>query len=123
MAYVARVSSLPRILVVDDDATILRAMSRMLERLGFAVTATVRPLEALERLLTDATFVGAIADLEMPELGGPELRASLARAGIALPVLVISGNFDPSDTRDGELAKPFDRHALRAALARIGISV
>jgi CheY-like chemotaxis protein len=115
---------LRRILVVDDDPSVLRVVTRMLKRMGFEVVATTRPIEALERL-TDgrSAFAAVLTDVDMPELRGPELLRSMSAAGVELPAILMSGRLDDGSIGHRLLEKPFGDAELRVALAEAGLRV
>jgi two-component system response regulator HydG len=62
----------PKVLVVDDEPAIRRALMRMLENHGMRVASAGDGAEALEVLAREAVDV-AVVDLMMPRLGGLEL--------------------------------------------------
>ena len=67
-----------RVLLVDDDARILRAHARKLARY-FDVATAHGPEAALEALRADGNFHAILADLMMPKMNGLELwRAVIA---------------------------------------------
>jgi len=68
----------PRILLVDDDRRILRAMATLLGREFRVVTAPTGP-QALE-VLAQQPFDLIICDVLMPDMNGPELLDILERA-------------------------------------------
>jgi CheY-like chemotaxis protein len=84
----------PRILVVDDDAPLRRAIRRLLSQGGFTVELAGGGAEALVRLQRSPRPELVLLDLRMPDVPGQEvLRAGLALA--APPVMVVmSGSFD-----------------------------
>ncbi|TDD31292.1 response regulator transcription factor [Nonomuraea terrae] len=119
-----------RILAVDDDQTIQRALWRGLRLEGFAVdTAGSGPLalESFDRVRPDAL----VLDLSMPGMSGIEVCRRLRAAGTQAPVLILSDR-DEVDERVAALAagaddyvvKPFDLYELalrlRALLRRNG---
>ncbi|HEY4244548.1 MAG TPA: response regulator [Kofleriaceae bacterium] len=113
-----------RILVVDDDPSVLRVVTRMLRRMGFEVVSTTRPVEALERVLDPrAAFACILTDVDMPELRGTELLRSVAAAGIELPAILMSGRLDDGSVGRQLLEKPFGDTELRRALAQAGIAI
>ncbi|MEZ4340991.1 MAG: ATP-binding protein, partial [Sandaracinaceae bacterium] len=67
-----------RVLLVDDDARILRAHSRKLASHLDVVTA-LGPLAALELLRSGEEFDAILADLMMPEMNGLELWRTVTR--------------------------------------------
>ncbi|MFB4271699.1 response regulator transcription factor [Nonomuraea sp. GTA35] len=111
-----------RILAVDDDWAILRALWRGLRLEGFAVdTADSGPL-ALDRV--DKSPPDAIVmDVSMPGMSGVEVCARLRAAGTRVPVLMLSDR-DAVDDRAAGLAagaddcvvKPFDLYELALRL-------
>jgi two-component system response regulator HydG len=62
----------PKVLVVDDEPAIRRALMRMLENHGMRVASAGDGAEALEVLAREAVDV-AVVDLMMPRIGGLEL--------------------------------------------------
>ena len=78
-----------RILIVDDEAAIRRALRPPLLELGFQVAEASRGEEALQ-LLHCAAFDIVLLDINMPGIGGMEtlrrIRASLPR----LPILMVT---------------------------------
>jgi FixJ family two-component response regulator len=82
----------PLVYVVDDDASFLMAVSRLLRAAGYAVRTFARVKEFLSEP-TD-THGCVIADLQMPGLSGLELQEALARTGHTLPVIILTGQGD-----------------------------
>ncbi len=83
----------PLIRVVDDDASFLKAVARLLRASGFAV----KTFSSAEAFLADKepNVPGCVvADLHMPGLNGLELQAALAQAQCGLPVVFLSGQGD-----------------------------
>jgi FixJ family two-component response regulator len=79
------------VFVVDDDASILRAVTRLLKAEGLAVEAFHSPREFLERPPHDGPGC-LVLDLQMPELSGLEVQRALAAAGQQLPIVFVSGH-------------------------------
>jgi two-component system response regulator PrrA len=111
-----------RILAVDDDWAILRALWRGLRLEGFAVdTADSGPL-ALDRV--DKSPPDAIVmDVSMPGMSGVEVCARLRAAGTRVPVLMLSDRDEVDDRAAGLAAgaddcvvKPFDLYELALRL-------
>ena len=84
--------SAPVVYVVDDDASFLTAMSRLLRAAGYAVRTFSRPEEFLSQLREAPGCV--IADLQMPGSSGLDLQDALTRAGHTLPVIFLTGHGD-----------------------------
>jgi two-component system response regulator FixJ len=87
----------PIVHLVDDDASFLAAISRLLRASGFAVKAFSSASEFLEH--RDANAPGCVlADLEMPGMSGLELQSALARTRNPLPILFLTGHGDIPST-------------------------
>jgi len=83
----------PIVRVVDDDASFLRAIARLLRAAGFAVETFGSAAEFLAR--PDLDVPGCIlVDLQMPGLSGLDLQTALTKAGHKLPVIFLSGHGD-----------------------------
>jgi DNA-binding response OmpR family regulator len=111
-----------RVLVVDDDARLVRTLRRGLEADGLAVDTAGDGIEA-EWLATENAYDVLVLDVMMPGVDGVELCARLRRAGIWTPVLVLTARSDNEDVvraldtgADDFLAKPF---AYGVLLARV----
>jgi PAS domain S-box-containing protein len=117
-----------RILVVDDEPLVGRAVSRTLAS-SHEVVVLTSALAALERLTSpDETFDAVLCDLMMPEMTGMELYARLVAAAPALAArtIFLTGGAFTGPARaflDGVpnacLEKPFEPGALRDTLARV----
>jgi FixJ family two-component response regulator len=78
------------IYLVDDDAGVLKALSRMLGMRGYEVLGFSSPGEFLAR--HDPSVPGcAVFDVSMPGLDGIELQAALRAGGVERPVIFITG--------------------------------
>ena len=116
------------VFLVDDEPSVRRALTRLLRTAGLEV-ASFPSGEALLAGITSTEPACVVADLRMPGLTGLELQEELARRGLDLPLLFISGHADvPSSVRAMKrgaidfLEKPMSDTALfeavRRALAR-----
>lgn len=109
-----------RILFVDDDPWIVRAMTRHLTHEGYEVVAETNPRVALSALEDPgAHFDLLISDLSMPEMNGVELAIHARKLRPKLSILHISGNprgaigwEEISQESTHFLAKPFSPRAL-----------
>ena len=100
-----------RILVVDDNAHALRAISELLEFEGFSVLTAKNGLDALNKMRTADHISLVLLDLWMPVMDGWEvLRRKRSDADIAeIPVVVLSAVPPASlDGADEVLRKPVD---------------
>jgi len=89
----------PIIHVVDDDASFLTAISRLLRANGFPVRTYSSATEFLTQRDADAPGC-VLADLRMPQMNGLDLQSALARTLNPLPILFLTGHGDiPSTVR------------------------
>ncbi len=112
----------PRILVVDDDARLLDSVRQLLELQTFTVETAPGGGAAIEILRRDPPDL-LLLDLCMPELGGRDVLRFIQAAGLAVPVVVISGNTSVDDVagalREGAsdyLKKPYQPDELLATV-------
>jgi FixJ family two-component response regulator len=79
------------VLVVDDDASVRRALSRLLRSFGFEV----RAYASAKALLADGPPAEAaclVVDVRMPDVGGVELCEQLHAAGRELPTVFVTAH-------------------------------
>jgi len=121
-------AAVPIIHVVDDDASFLAAISRLLRASGFSVKTYTSAQEFLRQRYSDAPGC-VLADLQMPQMSGLDLQSALAQTPNPLPILFLTGHADiPSSVqamRGGaedflEKRAPKEKvlEAVRRALAR-----
>ncbi len=79
-----------RILLVEDDRTILEASSRVLVRAGYQVTA-VEDCQTAWEALQSGTHALLVTDNQMAGMSGLELVSKARSAQITLPVILASG--------------------------------
>jgi FixJ family two-component response regulator len=114
----------PTVFVVDDDASMLRALSRLLTLAGYTVQAFPSAPELLAS--HQPSHRGCvIADLRMAPMNGLELQAALARSGNPLPVIFLTAHGDiPTSVHamkggaEDFLTKPVQKEKLLAAVQR-----
>jgi FixJ family two-component response regulator len=117
-------SQLPYVAIVDDDASVRTALSRLLNASDFKPHAYPSAGEFLQSL-ADMQPECLILDLQMPEMNGFELHCELLRAGVKIPTIVITANHD-LDRRERfraagaeYLLKPLDQATLISAIKRM----
>ena len=79
------------VFIVDDDASVRKALARVLQNAGF----TVETYGSAEEVLRRGNFDGPgclILDFQMPGLSGIELQTRLAESGCFLPIIFVSGH-------------------------------
>ena len=120
-----RDGALPRVLIVDDEQLLIRALKRMLER-EFSVTAAADPAAALE-LVAREPWDAVLTDLMMDGMNGVELarRAVLVKPELRGRILVMTGGAPTPGAREDiegsglpVVEKPIDIGTLRATLRR-----
>jgi DNA-binding response OmpR family regulator len=117
-----------RILVVEDDRAVQKALQRLFEAEGYAVQISPDGTSALEdfRLATPSAVV---LDLRLPGMSGRELCHEFKQHSPVVPIIVLSATSDVSDKvlllelgADDYVTKPFSPRELlarvRAALRR-----
>src|SRR5579883_3493824 len=83
----------PRVLVVDDDATLLRSHARLLQHKGYAVTLAADGQAAVDALRS-GMFDAILSDIQMPNMNGLELLETVRKVDLDVPVILMTG--DPS---------------------------
>jgi FixJ family two-component response regulator len=79
--------------LVDDDPSMLRALSRLLSLTGHAVQTFASATDFLAQ--HQSTSRGCVvADLRMPGPSGLDLQSALARSGNPLPIVFLTGHGD-----------------------------
>ena len=81
------------IFLVDDDAGVRKALSRVLREEGWSVE-TFESAEAFLARPDQKTQGCVVLDVTMPGLDGLELQRRLAAAGESLPIVFVSGHGD-----------------------------
>jgi two-component system NtrC family sensor kinase len=114
-------SSQAKILVVDDETTILDLLKRVLTEWGCEVSTTDRADAALERLTTEKYDL-ILLDIKMPVMNGIELYRHIKEIDPALTqrVMFITGDVMETTTKDflnkskaSHTAKPFNLEHLK----------
>lgn len=112
-----------KLLVVDDDALVRRALARMLRRAGHDVRDAADAESALG--LVDE-LDALITDLWMPGVDGLQLAAAVGRTRPDLPIVLVTALPHPDlDERAAEvgvtavLRKPVEPEELRRVLAEL----
>ena len=88
-----------RILIAEDDDLIRWIISNILVEEGYTVNAAADGEEAWEAICRDAYDL-LVTDNDMPRLTGLKLIERIRKAGMALPVIVVSGTFTAESMRD-----------------------
>jgi FixJ family two-component response regulator len=112
------------VVVVDDDAGMLKGVSRLLTAHGFDIEAFPSAEAFLDR--TAEREVGCLVlDIHLGGMSGIDLRRRLAKSGSPVPVIFITAFDDEGTQREAVeagcvafLHKPFAAHLLIAAIEK-----
>jgi two-component system, cell cycle sensor histidine kinase and response regulator CckA len=98
-----------RLLIVDDEATLLDLLRRYLERLGYQAETFTDPTAALASFESDPQrFAMVISDLTLPGMDGEELIDRIRGIHPTIPALISSGrSYQPRLADVAFLQKPF----------------
>jgi two-component system KDP operon response regulator KdpE len=118
-----------RILVVDDEPAIRRALRPPLVELGFQVAEASRGEEALQ-MIRAAVYDALLLDVNMPGIGGIETLRRMRAFAPRLPILMLTVRDQEEDKvqaldlgADDYVTKPFSTRELiariRAAVRRV----
>lgn len=116
-----------KILVVDDEESIVDMTKQMLERLGYHVTVKTSSMEALELFRSQPDgFDLVITDQTMPELTGEKLAKKLMGIRTDLPIIICTGYSSKIDAEKADFAgisafimKPVDRRELADTIRQV----
>jgi FixJ family two-component response regulator len=110
------------VFVVDDDESMRRSLATLLRSVGLDVHVFPSAQEFMQAQRPDAPGC-LVLDVRLPGMGGLTFQQELAKAGVALPVIFITGHGDvPMSVRAMKagavefLTKPFDDQVLLEAI-------
>ena len=81
----------PIVFVIDDDNSVRKALQRLIQSVGMKVETFTSAREFLSR----PPYTGRgclVLDIRMPGLSGLDLQAELAKTGMTLPIVFITGH-------------------------------
>jgi CheY-like chemotaxis protein len=115
------------VLLVDDEPAVLKMLEIQLKRLGYKVTCSVKPEDALELFRQDPHgFDVVITDLTMPKMNGLELAEKLSFIRPGLPIILCTGMNQAVSTPDLKEArislviqKPVSRSEMAQAVRKV----
>jgi len=115
------------LLLVDDDASILRAIGDYFERIGYDVVRESTGAQAMEAFLRVGPDV-VILDLHLPDMSGLDVLERLRRQNGAVILLTGQGDIETAVRAmqlgaENFLTKPVDMGHLAAATARVSEKV
>lgn len=114
------------VLFVEDDEDQLHTTPRLLNTMGYEVTAIRDPEEAAIRVKgMPNLFDLVITDYDMPGMSGTQLAALVAKSAPKLPVILVSGREDAATAASHlpnirqVVIKPYDKNDLSAAISGV----
>src|SRR4051812_2438113 len=123
-------SNASRVFLVDDDASVRRALARLLRSAGYDVTAFSSARDFLDNARDDRAAC-LVLDIRMPGLSGIDLQRELHANDAVLPIIFITGHGDiptsvkamkegavdflPKPVKDDDLLKAIEQALARAA--------
>jgi len=111
----------PQIIIVDDEESVCRAMSRLIRSLGMDARAFTSSQEFVHVMESEPQIAAdcVILDVQMPGLSGLQVQAALNLLKTPVPIIFITAH-DDADVRERAmtagavalLRKPFGEEAL-----------
>jgi DNA-binding NtrC family response regulator len=108
-----------RVLIVDDEPVLLRAVSKMLTNRGYDVLQANDPRQALETINGEGPIEVVLSDVLMPEMSGMDLVREVARISPQTACILMTGGIVDSAEISQSLPvlhKPFPMSELIAAV-------
>jgi FixJ family two-component response regulator len=112
----------PVVCIVDDDESVRKALSRLVESLGMRAEAFASPADFLSRAVEER-IACVLLDIQLPGMDGFELHDRSVEAGLDSPVIFITAHPDDRTRARAKkadavayLEKPFDDQTLLDAI-------
>jgi DNA-binding response OmpR family regulator len=126
MGVDAKLAPLERILVVEDDRAVQKALKRLFETEGFAVEIRADGRSAVDSFRSSAP-AAVVLDLRLPLMSGRDVCREIKQHSPSVPIIVLSAASDTSDKvlllelgADDYVTKPFSPREL---LARVRVAL
>jgi len=111
-----------KLLLVDDEETMLKYLSRFLIKRGFDISTAINGKEALEKIKKN-DYITVLLDVLMPEMDGIETLREIKKIKPMTEVIMLTGHASVRVAIEGMrlgafdyLMKPFDREELMTKL-------
>ena len=120
----------PTVFLVDDDASVRRALTRLIKSAGYEVQSFASARDFLDASPSPAGAACLVLDVRMPGLSGIDLQRELGLTNRILPIIFITGygdvpttvkamkagavDFLPKPVRDTDLLRAIDQALSRA---------
>lgn len=108
------------VLMVDDNETIRRIQTAIVEKAGHRVRTANSGREALQ-LIKQQSFDVIMMDMKMPEMDGVATARAIRAQGINTPIIVVTGNTELADQQACKsagmnrfLTKPITLNSIQA---------
>src|SRR5690242_6175525 len=118
LAPLPEISSMERILVVEDDRAVQKALKRLFESEGFTVDVKADGKSALEAFRASAPSA-IVLDLRLPSMSGRDVCREVKQQVPTLPIIILSATTDVTDKvlllelgADDYVTKPFSPREL-----------
>ena len=116
-----------RVLVVDDEPSVVGVIAETLDRLGYQITTAGSGAEALKKLEDSPYgFDLVITDEVMPEMTGMKLAERILRVRKDLPIILMSGYSETASSEKSKtvgirefVVKPVDKRELSETVRRV----
>ncbi len=108
----------PRILIIDDEPSIVKLLSRLLASMQLEVDTALSGGEGIQKMSANAYSL-VLTDIKMPGITGIDVLGYVRdQPGKPTPVIAMSGTpwLLEESAFDAVLAKPFSRHDLIAVM-------
>jgi DNA-binding NtrC family response regulator len=103
-----------RLVLIDDDPGVLRALGLLLQTMRFQVNPFSSPAEAIAFITQQSEIDLVVTDLRMPDISGEGVLTEVRKHSQELPVIVMSGHATPREVTElrrlgasGFIPKPF----------------
>ena len=122
------------VFVVDDDASVRKALTRLIKSAGYHVDTFASAREFLDRVKADEKAGCLVLDVRMPGVSGMDLQRELQNANASLPIVFMTGHGDipmsvkamkagavdflPKPVKDKELLRAIEQARARALQER-----
>ncbi len=113
-----------RILLVDDEANVIKVFSDVLSRESYIVRGVENGLEAI-KAMKEETFDLALVDLKMPYMDGIEVLENIKKIKPQLPVIIYTGYGSVTSAVESMrkkaadyLNKPFSPEELKSSIKK-----
>ena len=126
--------SVSTVFLVDDDASVRRALARLIKAAGYQLRTFASAREFLDSNLHNDGPACLVLDIRMPGLSGMDLQRELQTANTTLPIIFITGygdipmsvkamkqgavDFLPKPVRDADLLRAIEQALARAVRER-----